>query len=288
MRNHSLLLAVTALCLLSIAVSVSGDEITAQSILISHRAGASAEGMIALVSDPANTIAVSVTELESLRAAGVPESVVSAIQARIPVAAPAAAPAAPEAVKPDHAPLEDLVKLVKSGISETLIREQIMAAGVPADVSFTLNDLLYLKQNGIQDSVIGFLHEARAASVAKAAIPPQPEEIVFNDLMFVRGFMRGDRGGRLVLKEETLSWYDSADSEHNFEFQVGGLGKVWLTCERQQPEAVCHELTFEIVKGAKYSFRDLNRTSGSNAAIMNLLNTLKEKFPNLPVVSPKS
>lgn len=286
MRRHSLLLAAAALCILSMAVSASADEITAQSILIGHRAGASAEGLIAIINDPANSIAIRAEEIDSLRAAGVPESVISAVQARIPAAAPAAA--APEEIKPDHAGLVDLVKLVKSGISETLIREQIMAAGIPADVTFTLNDLLYLKQNGIQDSVIGFLHEARAASVAKAAAPPEPEEIVFNDLMFVRGFMRGDRGGRLVLKEETLSWYDSADSSNNFEFQIGGLGKVWLTCEQQQPEAVCHQLNFEIVKGQKYSFRDLNRATGSNAAIMNLLNTLKEKFPKLPVVSPKS
>ena len=87
---------------------------------------------------------------------------------------------------------------------------------------------------------------------------------------------------------DTLSWFDSADPKQNFEFKVSGLKKVWFTCEQQQPSAVCTALNFEIVKGESYSFRDVNRASGSSTAIVKLMDTLKAKFPQLPVASPKS
>lgn len=273
----------------SLAAPVGAEELTAKSILISHRAGAPAEGLVALINDPGNRVTVSAAELELMEAAGMPESVITAIKARVSAApapetaAPATAPApAPAPLKPDHAGLEELVRLFKSGISETLLKDQIMASERAATEDLTLNDLLYLKQNGVTDSVIGFLLQAREAGKLKAAKPAEPEEIVFNDLMYTR-FLRPARGGRLVLKDETLSWFDSGDSKHNFEFQVGGLARVWLTCEQQTPAAVCHELNFEIVKGDKHTFRDMNRESGSNAAIMKVLDTLKEKFPKLPV-----
>ncbi len=285
MKKSKMIVALAALLLSLVAITAAAEDISASSIMIGHRAGASAEGLIKLINDPANKISVTAEDLATLRTAGVPESVITAIQARLAAAPPAAAAApATSLVQPDHPRLEELVRLVKAGISETIIKDQIMSAASTAEL--TLNDLLYLKQNGIQDSVIGYLMEARAAAL-KAAKPAEPEEIVFNDLMFVRGFMKSDRGGRLTLKGDTLSWFDSTDSKQNFEFKVGGLEKVWFTCQQQGTTEVCHTINFKIVKGESYAFRDLNRTSGSNAAIVKVMDTLKSKFPKLPVVTPE-
>ena len=84
------------------------ENLTVNSILVAHKSGATADGIIAMVSNPANTIATSPGDLVTLRAAGVPETVLIAIGNR--VAAPAPPPAA---LQPDDLRLVDFVRLIK-------------------------------------------------------------------------------------------------------------------------------------------------------------------------------
>jgi uncharacterized membrane protein len=72
----------TALLVLATATA-GAEEVTVNSILFAHRAGATAGGIIAVVSIPANTIAMTAGDLVTLRAAGVPETVITAIDARV-------------------------------------------------------------------------------------------------------------------------------------------------------------------------------------------------------------
>ena len=192
-----------------------------------------------------------------------------------PAAAPAPAPAAP-----DDARLLDVVKIVKSGISESLIAEQIKHSG--AAYKLTMNDLLYLKQSGVQDSVISALLAAAPAPVAA------PAETNFNELLLVRGWgpLRKERPGRLVLKADTFSWIDGSDPKENFEFQVPGLEKIWYTCQAQTAGDVCYQINFQIVKGPRYSFADVSRATGANATVKAVMERLRNDFPRAPFGAP--
>src|SRR5438067_909714 len=110
-----------AAALLLLAASAFAEQLDVNTILAKQNAGASADALLAAVNDPANTLAVKAEEIAALRSGGVPESVIAAIQQKI---APAPALAAP-AAQPDDARLAEVVKIVKSGISESLIAEQI-------------------------------------------------------------------------------------------------------------------------------------------------------------------
>ena len=149
-----------------------------------------------------------------------------------------------------------------------------------------MNDLLYLKQNGVQDSVISALLETKEQEAKKAAAPPA--ETAFNELLLVHGWgpLRRERPGRLILKGDTFSWIDGADPKENFEFQVAGLEKVWNTCQSQTAGEVCYQINFQIVKGPRYSFVDVSRATGSNATVKAVMETLRKNFPRAPFGAP--
>ena len=268
-----------AVLLVLVAVSAFAEQLDVNTILAKQKAGASAEVLIAAVNDPANTLAINVEDIAALRSGGVPETVIAAIQQR--AGNPAiAAPAPPPAALPDDARLADVVKIVKSGISESLIAEQIKQSGLTYKLS--MNDLLYLKQNSVQDSVISAL----LATKEKASAPPA--ELVFNELLRVRGLgpLHRDRPGRLVLKGDTFSWVDGSDPKENFDFRVSGLEKVWYTCQAQTSGDVCYQINFQIVKGPRYSFADVNRAAGSNTTVKAIMETLRSSFPRAPFGAP--
>ena len=178
--------------LVFVAVAAGADELTVNSIVAAHNSGAPADGIIAMVNSPANTLAMTVGDLVTLRNAGVPESVIAAIWARIPAPAPAPVP-----LQPDDARLVDFVRLIKSGMSESIIAEQVKQSGQTYNLS--VNDLLYLKENGAQESTIAAL---MATSAGAPAVPAAaPSELVFDDLVLVKtGFWNKNRNGRLVMK----------------------------------------------------------------------------------------
>ena len=275
------------------AVAAGAEELTVNSILTAHKMGAPADGIIAMVNNPANTVKISSAELATLRSAGVAENVIAAIQLRMPVPTPV-----PAATQPDSPGLVDLVKLVKSGLSETLIIEQLKASGKTYNP--TINDLVYLKENGVPEPIIkellamrgavpatGAAAAAGAAAATKAGPAVQPEELVFEGLVLQKAtFLKKNRPGRLLLKGDTLSWVDGVDPRENFAFQLNGLEKVWLTCQARTPENFCYQANFQIVKGARYRFQDVSRDAGSNAAILKLRDALRTYYPNLPYGPP--
>jgi hypothetical protein len=273
--------------LLLLAASAFADQLDVNTILTKQKAGASADALFATVNDPANTLVIKAEDIASLRGGGVPEPVIAAIQQRI--ASQAAAPATQSAataapVAPDDPRLTDIVRITKSGISESLIAQQIKQSGFAYKLS--MNDLLYLKQNGVQDSVISALLETKEQEAKKAAAPPA--ETAFNELLLVHGWgpLRRERPGRLILKGDTFSWIDGADPKENFEFQVAGLEKVWNTCQSQTAGEVCYQINFQIVKGPRYSFVDVSRATGSNATVKAVMETLRQNFPRAPFGAP--
>jgi len=268
----------TALLALA-TVAAGAEELTVNSILIAHRAGATVDGIIAVIGNPANTVSMTASDLVTLRAAGVPEAVITAIEARVAPTAP------PVPLQPDDPRLVDLVRLVKSGISEAIIAEQVRQSRPAFNLSVT--DLLYLKQNGVLESIIGALMATQAAAGASAPAPAAPEEMAFDDLVLIRpGFLKKSRQGRLVMRGDSLAWVDGGDPGKNFEFQITGIEKVWFTCQARTPENFCYQINFQIVKGARYRFQDVNRESGSNASVLKVMDALRRYFPQVAFGPP--
>jgi len=280
--KRSLVRCLLGIALLVLAAGTAGaEELTVNSILIAHKAGATADGIIAMVSDPANTVVVTASNLVTLRAAGVPESVMAALEARVEAPTPQVVP-----LQPDDSRLVDLVRLIKSGISESIIAEQVRQSGRAFNLS--VNDLLYLKQNGVLESTIGVLMATRGGThAAPGAATSAPPELAFDDLVQVRpSFLKKDRSGRLVMRGDALAWIDGGDPKNNFEFQITGIRKVWFTCQARTPENFCYQINFQIVKGSQYQFRDMNRESGSNGAVLKVMESLRLYFPQIAFGPP--
>jgi hypothetical protein len=189
-------------------------------------------------------------------------------------------------LQPDDARLVDLVRLIKSGVSESIIAEQVKQSGQVYALS--VNDLLYLKQNDAQESTIAALMATRPGAPAAPAVAPS--EVVFDDLVLVKkglgGFLKKDRKGRLVMRGDTLGWEDRRNPKENFEFRTTGLEKVWYTCEARSSGNFCYQINFKIVKGDSYRFRDIDRDSGSNAAVTKVMEALRTYFPRLTFGAP--
>jgi hypothetical protein len=212
----------------------------------------------------------------------VPDTVLTAIEAR--VAAPL-----PVQLRPDDLRLVDLVLLIKSGISESIIAEQVRQSDREFNLSVT--DLLYLKQNGVLETIIGALMATgagtRAAPGAGATAVAAPQELAFDDLVLVRpAFLAKSRSGGLVLRDQSLEWVDGGDPKKNFKFEIAGLEKVWLTCQARTAESFCYQINFQIVKGAHYRFRDVNQESGSNVSILKVMEALHLYFPQVAFGPP--
>lgn len=202
-----------AVLLMLAAGTATAEELTVQSILVAHRAGASDRGIVALINDPANSVSATVADMAALRAAGLSETVLQAIEARVAT-----------------------------------------AAGSPA-------------------------------ATAPPAAPVAPAELSF-DLVLERSGLRRNRTGRLVLRGDSLAWVDAEESGKNFEFKVAGLEKVWFTCQARTPENFCYQVNFQIVQGARYQFQDVNRESGSNASVLEVMEALRRYFPQVAFGAP--
>ena len=212
------------------------------------------------------------------------EKVIAAVWARVPAPAPTAVP-----LVPDDARLVDLVSLTKSGIAETIVVEQVRQDGRAYNLS--VNDLLYLKQNNIAESTIVALMATSAGAPAVPVVAGKtaaPAEITFDDLVMKNSFMKKNRPGRLVMQGDTLAWTDGNDPKENFEFKATGLEKVWFTCQARSPENFCYQINFQIVKGGHYRFQDFNRESGSNSAVLKVMDAMRAHFPQLTYAPPES
>ena len=270
-------------CLTVATASAHAEVLTVNSILTAQKAGAPTDGIVAMVNNPSNTVGMSAGDIVTLREAGVSESVIAAVWGRVPAPAPEATPLAP-----DDARLVDVVKLVKSGISESIVAKQVQQDPRPYDLS--VNDLLYLKQNGVVESTIGALMATRTgapAGMAPVAARTVPESMSFDDLVMKTSAMKRNRPGRLVMQGDTLAWTDANDPDKNFEFKTTGLEKVWFTCQARTPDNFCYQINFQIVKGARYEFQDRNREAGSNAAVVKVMDALRMYFPQIAYGSPK-
>jgi len=261
-----------------VAVIAGAEKLTVDSILVAQQAGAPTRGIIDMINSSDNTVAITAGDITTLRDAGVPESILMALWEQVPAPRMASG-----AVQPDDARLVDLVHLIKSGMSEPLITEQVTKSAQAYRLS--TNDLLYLKQNGAHELTIAALMATRPD--APAAPPIAPAELIIDNLVLMnRGFWRRDHTGSMVVRGDTISWKDDRGSERSFQFLATGIDKVWFTCEARPSGNFCHQINFKIVKGDRYRFQDGDRDTGSNAAVVRVMEALRTSYPRLNFGTP--
>ncbi len=299
---------VLPLVLLILATAALAEELTPSAIITALHLGATPEAIIAQINNPANTVApVTATDIANLRAANVPEAVIQALAAKAPVPTPTPAPP-----QPDNPKLVDLAKMVKAGLSEPIILEQLKRSG--ETYSLTANDLVYLKAAGVPESIITYIvtnKNAPAAqspaavgapgaapavapaapavvpAVAQLAAPAEPQEVTVEGLVLYKPtFLTKNRNGRLVFKGDEVKWVDAIDPKENFSFHMSGVEKAWFSCQARPTESFCFQLNLQIVKGSRFRFRDVNQESGSNEALKQAEEWIKKQFPAVPWGSP--
>lgn len=263
------------------ALPALAEELTVDKILAAQSFGVSPEAILAKVTDPANTVApLTQADVDRLRAAGVSDGVVTALQAKAPKPEP---PAAPAATRPDNPRAETLVKAVQAGTSEALIVDQLMKTGVHARP--TLTDLIYFKENKVPEGIIRALMEApivaEAAAGGKAVVP---NEIEIDGLVKKEGLFSKNRPGKLTLKKEKIEWLDGLSQADAFEMFPAGLKAVHADCLAKPEGKYCHEVTFEMAKGSDFTFVDSKMDVGGNESIRKLLDGVKTLYPKMPIV----
>lgn len=269
---------VTSLVLL-VAAAVSAEELTVDKILAAHSFGAPPEKIVEKINDPANTVAPMTTEgFAKLRAAGVSETVVQALAMRAPQPTPTPVP-----LKPDDPRLELVAEAVNKGVSESVLIEQISNA--PTGFSLTLNDLIYLKQSGVPESLVVALQAAKGVPGGKAtaaeAAAATGDVTIEGLLMMKSTFLRKNRQGTLAFIGDDIVWTDAMDSVQSFTVKASALERAWLKCRPLPAGNFCYELGFSMFKGDDYSFLDSGEPQGSNENILALRKAIAARFPKM-------
>jgi len=271
-------LLVAVLSLLTAGI-VLAEALTVSQILAAFRAGAPAENIIKLINDAPSVAPVSTADVTTLRGAGVPESVISALMARAPMPSPTPAPS-----RPDDPRLIDLVRLVKAGLSESLIAEQVKHS--TERYQMTVNDLVYLKENQVPEAVIAALLASTAPPTPTPTpnVPPTPtpiQDLTFKPMLLVTGALRKNSQGSMAVKAQRIEWYDEQQPDRNLSILATGLQTVWLTCKPRPQGNYCYEIGMQVYKGDSYRFRDASWEAGNNQQVLGLYQALKERFPTL-------
>ncbi len=193
--------------------------------------------------------------------------------------------AAPQ-ITPSDPRLQQIVQLVRSGLSESLIAESIQKETVPYNL--TPQDLLFLKENRIPESIIAALLAVEApASPGPGRQVPQPlpaavaREDSVEGLVLRTGRLRRNRPGTLVFTGDKIEWRDATDSSLNAEIFPAGIRKIELKCRTAAGTPFCYELEIDIAKGDSFRFEDANRDTGGNLNILALRDAFKAKYPRI-------
>lgn len=273
--------------LLVAALPAAAEEITVEKVLAAHGFGVDGRTLLSRINDPANTVPpIPAADVDRLRAAGIPEYVVSALLAKAP---PAPATAAAD-LQPDNPKVLDLVRAVRAGTSEALIIDQIMQNGVTQRPS--LNDLIYLKENRIPEGIIRALMEAPivaaavpgAAGTRSVAAPPVPAQVEVEGLVRKTGAFRKSRPGKMILTAEKIEWIDGRSQADSFEMFPAGLKAIGTECLARPDGKFCHEVELDMARGGSFKFVDDKANVGGNEAIRALIEAVKTLYPRVPIV----
>lgn len=206
---------------------------------------------------------------------------------------------APPPLLPDDIRLQQIVKLVQAGLSESLIAESVQREVVPYNL--TPRDLLYLKENKVPESLIAALLAVQAPAAPspgrqvaqpepepqpeiKPAEPEPPKEVVVDGLILRTGSLRRNRPGSITFLEATVEWRDAADSTNNMTIYPAGVKEIQMRCRAAAEGPFCYELRIDVNRGDTIRFEDAEQAMGGNKAILALRDAWHEKYPSIRIV----
>ncbi|MCP4592361.1 MAG: hypothetical protein GY842_16635, partial [bacterium] len=276
-------------------------ELTIADLTKAHRAGVGAETLIQLIAIAEKVPRLGESEEAELAAASVPTEVVAALRRRGAELAGEVSPTEAGA-GPDDPRLVDIVRLVRADLAENLIIEHI--SRTPEPYQPTVNDLIYLRQNGVSNQVIGALLGEPAPSAAPAAPPTAPPTVVarppatavprtreasppgqwFGPVQRhfpMKRLVTRKSEGKIGLVGGRIEYHDERDDERSVAFYATVLKKVWLDCESGAEGTVCHEISLKTTHGDTYRFRDPDWKKGGNRQILALWETLRQRYPRV-------
>lgn len=206
-------------------------------------------------------------------------------QELVPTAAPAPAQPTPAPLQPDDPRLVQIVELVRAGLSEALIGEHV--SRTQPGFTLTTKDLLYLKQNGVPESIIAALMTSARAAAATPTVAPTPTPEPVREaagLILDRGFGKKDHQGKLMISRQEIKWVDREDSRGNLTLYPQGIRNITLRCRPSGSESFCYQLNLQMIAGDTFKFEDAERERGGNKGILAAVEALKAFFPDLTVV----
>jgi len=286
------------------AAACAAEELTVREVIVAHRAGAPADGILRLVRESPEVAVLAAPDLDRLRAAGVLEVVILAMAARH-----ALPPPTPAEAKPDDPTLGEVVRLVGAGLSERLVCEQIRQSGGRHRLS--ANDLVYLKQHDVPETVIAALMETAAIPSATPVPTPAPTPtpavapvvpviatptplpttappvaLAFEPLLRMAGTFRKAQAGRLVLTAHDLEWSDLLEPTQVGRIPTASLKTVWLSVTRRAQGPPLTELRVRTSAGDDLTFRDVDPQAGNGGNVESLYRAIRERYPQV-VLSEK-
>jgi len=293
--------ALAALVLVLSAGGALAQELTVAEVVAAQRAGAPEEGILTLIRQAPGVAVLSAADLARLRAVGVPERVIQAMAART-VPTPTPTP-----TRPDDPRLEEVVRLVGSGLSAELIVEQVRRSG--QRYAPTVNDLVYLKRSNVPDAVIIAVVTSNvpptpaptaaaapatgvtptlavAPVVAVTQAPTAVSAATFGPLVRMAGVFRKTTTGNLVVGGDTLEWRDATVPALSSSLPVSAVKAIWLRSEPRGESGTVVEVCVRAMTGDDVAFRDTDWASGAETQVRGLFQKLKERFPRL-VLSEK-
>jgi len=173
--------------------------------------------------------------------------------------------------------VEEIIKLYKSGLSREVILQYI--DGYQKEYKLSADDLIYLKENNIPDEILREIILHQNILGQKNLSEKFPKE--FQNLILKGKFLKKDRLGNILVKEESLEWHDSKDPSKNFSFKISAIKTIWLECKPRAVENFCYEINFSTFDGSKYKFSDFNWENGENKITTEIYNFFKENFKNI-------
>jgi hypothetical protein len=283
---------VPVLFLVLLSGAAVGQELTVAEVVAAQRAGAPEEGILRLVAEAPAVVPLSQVDLAALRGAGISERVIRAMLART-VPTPT-----PPPVLPDDPRLTEVVGMVRSGLPAAAVAEQVRESG--QRYTLTVNDLVYLKGNGVPDTVLVALLVSAASPtpvattkpmpspapvertpVATAMPTPVPASLSFGPLLRMVGVFRRESTGTLVVTSDALEWRDARIQGLGETVSAGSLRGVWLGNVAIGRSRRVSELRVRTVAGDEVTFRDPDWADGGDVLVVEVFRTLQQRFPTV-------
>ena len=196
---------------------------------------------------------------------------------------PATTPGTPGA---SSALVDDITRLWKANLSEEFITKYFAHSDLARDL--TPGDIVQLRNAGVPESLITSITLGRSAGATpESAMPTAPallesrrwDGLALRNSGIVLLKSRWD-SGTLELKEGSLRWIDSKQTEKNLLVPVAQITEQQLTCLKKIGGNECFEWVVK-TRNAEYRFRDATWRQGENAKVQDLFDTFRSAYPNL-------